>query len=275
MALLHHRLPRFWLALTLGSLLVAVGGLYWWERQLPGRLQQAQARGDLDACLRFSEQMAALSWLPGGTPLQQGRCRRDKATQLWQRRAWAEALQMQRQLVASSAATPADRQRLETWQQELRTEAINRFQAGDLEAALAALKPLGEAGGSGGRALGDELRDLWNRSRLQLQRAERLSGEARWWEALDALNRIEHPWWQQRGQAVRRRVETALSKLRSGDRERDSHGSLPHTVPEAQLDALVQKRIATGMNEWQAFEAACRELGGKVVEAGPESACQR
>lgn len=275
MALLHHRLPRFWLALTLGSVLAAVGGLYWWERQLPGRLDQAVSRGDLDACLRYSEQMAALSWLPGGTPLQQGRCRRDKAAQLWQERAWAEALRMQRQLVASAAATPADRQRLEDWQESLRAEAISRFQAGNLEGALAALQPLGEAGGRGGRALGDELRELWNSSSLQLKRAERLSRESRWWEALDALNRIEHPWWQQRSQPVRRRVEAGLQSLRSAERQRDSHGSLPHTVPPERLDALVQKRIAAGMDEWKAFEASCRELGGKVVEAGPESACQR
>jgi hypothetical protein len=37
----------------------------------------------------------------------------------------------------------------------------------------------------------------------------------------------------------------------------------------------VQQRIAAGMDEWQAFQEACRELGGKVVEAGPESACQQ
>jgi len=29
------------------------------------------------------------------------------------------------------------------------------------------------------------------------------------------------------------------------------------------------------MDEWSAFQEACRALGGKVVEAGPETACQR
>jgi hypothetical protein len=29
------------------------------------------------------------------------------------------------------------------------------------------------------------------------------------------------------------------------------------------------------MDEWSAFQAACRALGGKVVEAGPETGCQR
>ena len=29
------------------------------------------------------------------------------------------------------------------------------------------------------------------------------------------------------------------------------------------------------MDDWQAFSTACRELGGRVVEAGPETACRR
>jgi hypothetical protein len=29
------------------------------------------------------------------------------------------------------------------------------------------------------------------------------------------------------------------------------------------------------MDDWKAFTSACRDLGGKVVEAGPESACRR
>jgi hypothetical protein len=41
-------------------------------------------------------------------------------------------------------------------------------------------------------------------------------------------------------------------------------------VPIAELDALISRNLATGMgDDGQAFEPACRELGGKVVEAGP------
>jgi hypothetical protein len=46
-------------------------------------------------------------------------------------------------------------------------------------------------------------------------------------------------------------------------------------VPAAQLDAQVRQRISQGMDEWSAFQEACRALGGQVVEAGPETACQR
>ena len=99
--------------------------------------------------------------------------------------------------------------------------------------------------------------------------------QQRWWEALDSLNRIDHPWWRQRSEPLREEVQRGLEKLKGADREHDVHGSLPHTVSAEKLDALVQRRIAAGMDEWQAFQEACRELGGKIVEAGPESACQR
>lgn len=251
-----------------------VGLVYWWERQLPTRIQEAASSGRLEDCLRYGEQLTALSWLPGGAPQEQGRCRRARALQLWQADRWEEALRLQRQLVNSPAAGPGDRQRLNQWRETLHDQAVARFRAGDLEGALRRLRPIGEGeGGSGGMA--DELREIWERNRLLLARAERLSGQARWWEALDALNRIDHPWWRQRSLAVRSRIQKGVESLKGEEREHDSHGALPHSVDSASLDTLVQRRIASGMEEWKAFEQSCRELGGKVVEAGPDSACQR
>jgi hypothetical protein len=273
-ALRRHRLPRFWLAFTLSPVLLLVGLVYWWERQLPARIQQAADAGRLEDCLRYGDQLAALSWLPGGVPQEQGRCRRQRAEQLWQAERWPEALRLQRQLVQSTAAGPQDRQRLNQWQQSLQEQAIARFGAGDLDGALRRLEPIG-AVSPGGGSLADELRQNWERNRLQLQRAERLSRQARWWEAFEALNRIDHPWWRQRSTPVRARVRKALDSLSAEHRQHDGHGALPDSVDSARLDALVRQRIAAGVEEWQAFEQSCRELGGKVVEAGPDTACQR
>ena len=72
MALRRHRLPRFWLALTLGLVACGVATAYWWEQQLPRRLEQAAKRGDLEACLRYSEQLESLRWLGGQAPGAQG-----------------------------------------------------------------------------------------------------------------------------------------------------------------------------------------------------------
>ena len=275
MALRRHRLPRFWLGLTLGLVTALVGGAYWWERQLPQRLEQALSRGDLDACLRYGGQLEALRRPGSRIAAAQAQCRRAKAAELWRQERWAEALQLQLQLVNTPTASAGDRERLLAWQRELQQLALVAYQGGQLERALQLLGAMGEAGRSDGSGLGDQLREAWNRNRLLSERADKLADQQRWWEALDALTRIDHPWWTQRSAATSQRVKAGIASLEGQEREHDAHGSLPHTVPAAQLDALVQQRIAAGQNEWSAFQSACRSLGGRVVEAGPESACQR
>jgi len=254
-----------------------VGSAYWWEKQLPQRLEQAAAQGRLDDCLRYGEQLAALRWLGGKAPLEQGRCRRLKAQELWRKGAWAEALKLQLQLVNSGTSTPEDQQQLLSWQQQLESRALNLYREGRLEEALKLLSSLNAAHNGGGTALGDQLNEDWNRQKFLQQRAEQLIPQKRWWEALDALNRIEHPWWKQQSAPLRRQVEQGIEGLRSGEqREHDVHGSsLSSNVPAERLNDLITQKLAQGMDDWQAFSAACRELGGKVVEAGPETTCRR
>ena len=277
MAIRRHRLPRFWLVLTLGLVAAGVGSAYWWEKQLPQRLEQAAAAGRLDDCLRYGEQLASLRWLGGKAPLEQGRCRRLKAAELWRQGAWAEALKLQLQLVNSGTSTPADQQQWLDWQQQLETRALNLYREGQLEEALALLAPLNAAHNAGGTALGDQLREDWNRQRYLKERAAQLIPQKRWWEALDALNRIEHPWWKQRTQPLRRTVEKGIEGLRGAhDQEHDAHGGeLESNVPAERLNALISQKLAQGMDDWQAFSSACRELGGRVVEEGPETVCRR
>jgi tetratricopeptide (TPR) repeat protein len=277
LAIRRHRLPRFWLVLTLGLVAAGVGTAYWWEKQLPQRLEQAARSGRLDDCLRYGEQLPALRWLGGLAPIEQGRCRRLKAAQLWQQGNWAEALRLQQQLVNSGASSSGDQQTLLRWQSQLESRARELYRAGDLEGALSVLTSLNAAHNAEGTALGDSLREDWNRNRWQKQRAEQLIPQKRWWEALDALNRIEHPWWKRHTQALRRQVEQGIEGLRdSNQREHDGHGGgLDSNVPEDRLNALITAKIARGMDDWEAFSSACRELGGKVVEAGPETACRR
>lgn len=269
LALRQHRLPRFWLALTLGSVALAVGGVYWWERQLPARIQGAVSRGDLESCLRYGEQLSALSWLPGREPLDQGRCRRQRAQQLWSAGNWGAALQLQRQLIHSPAGLPSDQEQLNRWRRDLRDQALARFRGGDLNGAVQRLEPIGEAA-----SLGDALKQNWERNRLLFQRVQQLQRQARWWEALDALHRIDHPWWRRQSAPLRAQIEQAIARLPHDEQEHEGHGSLPHTVNTAALDARVKRHIAEGMEEDRAFELACRESGGRIVEAGPDSACQ-
>jgi hypothetical protein len=108
-----------------------------------------------------------------------------------------------------------------------------------------------------------------------MERSKKLVAQKRWWEALDSLTRLDHPWWKGESRALKAKVQAGINALAGHDREHDGHGALPHTVSAAELDARVQAQIAKGLDEWTAFTAACKSLGGKVVEAGPETACQR
>ncbi|MEB3306600.1 MAG: hypothetical protein VKK98_00455 [Cyanobacteriota bacterium] len=275
MALRRNRLPRFWLGITLGLVLTGTGAALWWERQLPERLEAAAARGDLEACLRYGNQLEALRWQRGTVDQARSSCRRRRAGMLWQEERWAEALQLQLQLVNSSTSDRADEKQLIDWQEQLQRRALVRYRDGDLDGALLMLAAMGEDRRADGTSVGDRLREGWTRNRLQLERASRLVREKRWFESLDALNRIDHPWWKARSLSLRGVVEQGIAGLEREHKEHDAHGSLAHTVPTEQLDAEVQRLIASGMDEWRAFQSACRSLGGKIVEAGPESACQR
>jgi len=186
-------------------------------------------------------------------------------------------MKLQLQLVNSSASRPHDQQQLVQWQRQLESRALGLFQQGDLQAALVLLAAINADHRSDGAALGDNLRDSWTRNRLLRDRGQQLIKQQRWWEALDALNRIDHPWWKVQSKALRLQVQKGIAGLRrQEDREHESHGDTnPSNVSIAALDALISRKIAAGMDDGQAFERACRELGGKVVETGPESACRR
>jgi len=154
----------------------------------------------------------------------------------------------------------------------LQQEALRRFSRGDPEGAVAALAPLRQTNPSEGAALGEALRSNWNRNRLEAARAERLATAGQWWEALDTLNRLDHPWWQRHSQALRRRVEQGAAALEQ-EHHQHSHGPGPAGVDTEQLNAEVQKRLQLGQPQWQAFVEGCAAVGGQVLEEGPEVNC--
>ena len=90
------------------SIVAAIAGTaWWWEKQLPGKLQQAAQEGDLEACLKYGEQLAALRWLGSGAPEEQALCRRRQAEKLWNDGQVSAALKLQTLPAAKPAAKPA------------------------------------------------------------------------------------------------------------------------------------------------------------------------
>ena len=264
---------------TIGVVAAIAGTAWWWEKQLPGKLQQASQEGDLEACLRYGEQLAALRWLGSGAPEEQALCRRRQAETFWNQGDVPAALKLQRQLVESGLGTTEtqqqDRDRLALWQDQLRDRALVLFRDGDLDKALETLAPLTPASASGSSALSDTLKETWNRNRLTHERIKQLVDDKRWWEALDSLNRLDHPWWQTQAKQQRQAVESAIEELRSTAEHRQHGESGPDVIQGPDLETAVQSSISAGQDPWDAFLAACRKLGGQVVEEGPESFCRR
>ena len=268
-------LLQLWVVGTLTLVLGVAAGALWWERQLPGRLRQAIRNEDWSHCLEVTEQLAALRWLGEGAPQEQAHCRRQRAVQLWNNGDQASALVLQRQLVQSRQADTKDLEKLQAWRRELRELAMQRFRAGELEAAVTLLEPLDRAPSSSSNRFSDSLRETWNRNRLEAERLDQLVQQERWWEALDSHNRLDHPWWQAQTQPQRRMVEQAIARI--GDsQEHHQHGDArSDVISGSELNRAVQQQLDLGLEPWQAFEVGCRTLGGQVEEDGPESFCRR
>ena len=251
-------LLQLWVVGTLTLVLGLTAGALWWERQLPRQLRQAINSEDWSRCLEVTEQLAALRWLGEGAPQEQAHCRRQRAVQLWNNGDQASALVLQRQLVQSRQADTKDLEKLQAWRRELRELAMQRFRAGELEAAVTLLEPLDRAPSSSSNRFSDSLRETWNRNRLEAERLDQLVQQERWWEALDSHNRLDHPWWQAQTQPQRRTVEQAIARI--GDsQEHHQHGhARSDVIRGAALDRAVQQQLHLGLEPWQAFEAGGR-----------------
>ena len=277
MALRRH-LPHFWITATLGGVAALCAATYLREQQLPLKLTRALSRDDLPACLRYGEQLASLRWLGQKAPEELAICRRRLAQQTWGQADPGQALLLQEQLVNSGVGSPQqkeqDQRQLKLWRDELRDQALTQFRAGNLDEAMTMLRPLEKHDGRPGSRLSESLQESWNRNRLQLEQLREHVNQDLWWEALSALNQLDHPWWQSQAEPIRQEVEQAIDDLRD-QKEHHSHGALPaHTVARDLLNDVVEAHIREGMPPWEAFMAGCNDLGGTIIEDGPETLCQ-
>ena len=272
----RHPLLQLWALTTLGLVLAIAAGALWWEKQLPERLNDAIARQDFEDCIRTSEQLAALRWLGEGAPEEQALCRQKRAQQLWDQNLGVEAITLQQQLVVSGLGDQrSNRETLKIWTQDLKDQALERFQKGELQAALDLLNALQGSSERGIPQLQATMQEVWNRNQLERERLDLLLKQQRWWEALDSLNRLDHPWWQQQAERSRQQIEQAIQAMGETRDHQQHPAHHPDVIAGAELDNAVQRELQAGLDSWQAFEAACSRLGGRVEEDGPESFCRR
>lgn len=262
-----------WVGLPLLVFSLVVAALWGWKQHLSRQLRAASADQNLQECLQLERRLQALDWVPTPEEPQGGRCRREAAERLWLGNKKEQALQLQQELVSSKGARPEDMQRLRKWRSEVQQSALSVFMAGNLEKAVALLRLSDTAGRDPGvQAMVSQLQQTWSTNQADLARARSLAAKAQWWEALSALNGLNHPYWRTQSLPLRKTVEAGLAKVEK--KRVDTHGPLPYAIPSKQLDALVKKRMAAGVPDWQAFGEACRALGGRVADGGPEATCE-
>lgn len=264
-----------WVGLPFLAFAVGMAGLWAWKQQLTRQLRVASADQQLEVCLKLERRLQTLEWVPS-PPAEEdaGRCRREAAQRLWSGDKQALAFRLQQELVSSKAALPEDIQRLQQWKAQVQRSALLAYEGGRLEQALALLRLTDTAGGDPGvAAMVDQLQQTWRKNKADLSRAEALAAKGTWWEALSALNSLTHPYWRQRSLPLRQTVEARLAKIEK--KRVDTHGPLPYAISRERLDALVKKRMAAGVPDWQAFSESCRALGGRVADGGPEATCEQ
>jgi hypothetical protein len=272
----QRHLLQLWVLATLGMVLAIAGGAFWWEKQLPAQLRDAIANQDYEGCIRASNQLASLQWLGQRAPAELALCRQRHAEQLWAQGATSKALELQYKLVVSGQGDlDHNRATLKQWQQTIQARAISLFRQGQLEPSLALLKPLELQQRGPIRDLRKTFQEIWNRNSVEHVRLVRLVQQERWWEALDSLNRLDHPWWKSKAKVQKQRIDTGLASFDRGI-EHNQHAAQPvDVISGQQLEQAVQRQLRQGVDPWDAFQAGCKSLGGQVKEDGPESFCQR
>ncbi|NBV58245.1 MAG: hypothetical protein EBR68_00395 [Synechococcaceae bacterium WB4_2_0811] len=272
----RSRLPWVWIIGTLGAVVLGLTGLGLWQKQLPHRLKRAAERGDLAACLRLGRQLGALQPLQPSQAALLENCLQRRAQRSWDGGLWWAALDQQRQLVRRSGNPAKADFQLQQWRDQLRTKVLQRFLRGELAQALSLISSSGENRFPEGQDLQDSIKENWAANRFQLEQAQQKIGQRQWWEALNHLNQLNHPWWIQQAQNQRLKVEQQVKALAEKKQQQNSHAGVPSGggPDAAALDARILQLVAAGKTDWAAFQAACRELGGEVREEGPESSCQ-
>jgi len=271
-------LPRLLrLMAAVGTMVLMLGAaVHGWKHQLTQRLGHAVTEQDYGTCVTVGEQLARLESLELVKAEQLAHCRRALASHLWIEGESKGALDLMDRLIHSPQMVPADQLQLSQWVRQHRDRAVESYRRGHLSTAVALLLQLSEQQEPQRDTLIESLQVRWNLNRQLHERAVGLRAEQRWWEALDTINRLDHPWWRVQAQPIQDEILQATQALTSQGLDRDGHNSnIRHNVPIAELDRRVRLHVTRGMDDWRAYVQACHELGGMVAEYGPESVCRR
>ncbi|MYF35449.1 MAG: hypothetical protein F4226_01225 [Synechococcus sp. SB0678_bin_12] len=264
------------MAATATVLLVLKAVVHGWQYHLTQRLQRSVEDKDHAACVASGEHLADLRSLALAEATQLAHCRRILASDHWVAGERQQALDLLERLVDSPQMTAADQSRFSQWVRQQRDRAVEHYRRGELSTAVVLLRELSDRQEPHRDTLIESLRTRWHLNQQLHDQAMQFRDAGRWWEAFDAINRLDHPWWRTHAKPLEDEVVTATQALNGQGVGRDAHnGRVRHNVPLEDLDRHVRLHLTRGADEWQAYLQACRELGGVIVDYGPESVCRR
>ena len=264
------------MAVAATVVLVVKAVVHGWQHQLTQRLQRSVAEEDHAVCVRSGEQLTHLRPLRLAEAKQLAHCRRILASDYWVTGEYQKALNLLERLVDSTQMVTADEVQLSDWVRQRKDQAIEHYRQGELSTAVALLLELSDRQEPQRDLLIESLQIRWNLNKQLHEQATRFRGEERWWDALDAINQLDHPWWRAHAKPLQEEIVTATQALTGQGLGRDGHnGRVRHNVSLPDLDRRVRLHRTRSGNDWQAYVQACHELGGEVVNYGPESVCRR
>lgn len=272
--LLRRLLQLMAVAATVVLVLKAV--IHGWHQLTQQRFQRAVTDEDHAACVASGEQLVHLRPLQLAEATQLAHCRRILANDYWVTGEHQKALDLLERLIDSPQVVAADQVQLSEWVRQRKDRAIEHYRQGELSTAVALLREFSDLQDPNRDTLIESLQIRWNLNRQLHEQAMQLRAEERWWEALDAVNQLDHPWWRAHAKPLQDEIVTATQALAVQGLGRDGHdGRVRHNVPVADLDRRVRLHLTRSGDAWHAYVQACRELGGVVVNYGPESVCHR
>ncbi|WP_338442428.1 hypothetical protein VZG28_05575 [Synechococcus elongatus IITB4] len=275
-------LSRYRWSISLLIVAIAVPASWWgwqnWQqRRILSQAQQALATGDVVTCL---DQLAKLSTTQQ-PPALLNDCRWQRSQQLAAQGNFPEALQLALLIPASDRQAAAAQAAARRWGEQVRAQAEQQFLAGNWPAAqkllnaLPAQTPLDPAPS----VLLSRWQQQWQQDSQAITQARVALEQARWWDVDRALAKLsDHPYWQPQAQALRQQAQQSIQQLaqqRPNATTVAEDGTVIDSVAEAALEPRYRQYLAQGLSDYEAWQRACQDLGGQVIDRGPEAFCSR
>lgn len=271
---------RWPVSLIIVAIAVPMGWWVWQDWQQRRNLSEAQqflSAGDFEACL---DQLTPFETVQQAQAVLQ-ECRWQRSQQLAAQGNYPEALRLALQIPPSERQGTAAQAAARRWSEQARTQAEQQFLAGNWPAAQQLLKalPANAPLEPSPSVLLSQWQQQWQQDSQAIAKAQESLSQARWWDVDRALLTLsDHPYWQPQAQALRQQAQQSIQKLaqqRPNAAAVAEDGTVIDTVAETELEPRYRQYLAQGLSDYEAWQRACQDLGGQVIDRGPDAFCSR